>query len=112
MINNNIFPNKAKMSLITMDYLITSTGILRQILTLSGKSRFFTQNDGLPIGAPLSPSIANIYMKYFEEYAIKKCRNLPLCGRNILYEATRVAQAKIFLDCLNNLDTQKNGVLP
>lgn len=37
--------------------------------------RFFIQDYMLPTGSPLSPTIANIYTEWFEEYAIKKGRN-------------------------------------
>lgn len=38
---------------------------------------FYIQKDGLPMGSPLSPAVANIFMNWFEEKAIKKAQNKP-----------------------------------
>lgn len=38
---------------------------------------FFQQTDGLPMGSPLSPVIANIYMEYFEEIALSSSQIQP-----------------------------------
>jgi len=41
------------------------------------KDRFFSQNDGLPMGSSFSPLIANIYMEWFEERAIESATQKP-----------------------------------
>ncbi|XP_074037086.1 uncharacterized protein [Leptinotarsa decemlineata] len=41
------------------------------------KDEFFTQDEGLPMGSPLSPVIANIYMEWFETLAIQEAHKKP-----------------------------------
>ncbi|XP_074030332.1 uncharacterized protein [Leptinotarsa decemlineata] len=41
------------------------------------KDEFFTQDEGLPMGSPLSPVIANIYREWFETLAIEEAHKKP-----------------------------------
>ena len=41
------------------------------------KDRFYSQNDGLPMGSPLSPIVANIFMEWFESEALDHAPKKP-----------------------------------
>ena len=57
-----------------------SKDLFRQLLCLAIKDSFFVfngtyyeQRDGVPMGSPLGPTLANIFLCYREEIWIKKC---------------------------------------
>jgi hypothetical protein len=45
----------------------------------SFNGQFYEQTDGVAMGSPLSPVIANYFMGYFEEMALEAATHKPLC---------------------------------
>uniref|UniRef100_A0A5S6QJX9 Reverse transcriptase domain-containing protein n=1 Tax=Trichuris muris TaxID=70415 RepID=A0A5S6QJX9_TRIMR len=41
------------------------------------QDRFFTQKDGAPMGSPLSPIVAEVFMEHLEEKTFNTCENVP-----------------------------------
>jgi retron-type reverse transcriptase len=41
---------------------------------------FYEQTDGVAMGSPLSPVIANFFMEDFEKKAIEQATHKPVCG--------------------------------
>jgi hypothetical protein len=59
-----------------------SFGSLRHVLTISYFSfadQFYEQFDGVAMGSPLSPVIANFFMEDFEKIAPYRTAHKPLC---------------------------------
>jgi hypothetical protein len=46
---------------------------------LSFNGQFYEQTDGVAMGLPLSPVIANYFMGYFEEMALEAATHKALC---------------------------------
>jgi hypothetical protein len=69
--------------------------------------QFYEQADGMAMGSPLSPVIANFFMEHFEETALKGANHKPLCwfrcGRHLRHLAPRSRQAVEFPDHLNSV---------
>jgi hypothetical protein len=58
----------------TMYLLGRHLRLFRHVLTtsyFSSNGQFYEQNDGVAMGSPLCPVIANLYMKDFEERALE-----------------------------------------
>jgi retron-type reverse transcriptase len=56
--------------------------LLRRFLTISYSSfsgQFYEQIGGVAMGSPLSPVVANFYMKYFEKRVFDLAIHKPLC---------------------------------
>jgi hypothetical protein len=102
--------------------------LFRHVLTssfFSFNGQFYEQTDGVAMGSPLSPVIANYFMEYFEEMALESATYKPLCwfryvdGTFVIWPHGPGKLAE-FLDHLNGLhenikftiETEKDGHLP
>ena len=50
------------------------------------KDKFYAQDDGIPMGSPLSPVIANLYMEWFESHAINSATVKPKIWLRYVYD--------------------------
>jgi hypothetical protein len=56
--------------------------LFRHVLTSSFfifNGQFYEQTDGVAMGSPLYPVIANYFMEYFEEMVLEAATHKPLC---------------------------------
>ena len=87
--------------------------------------QFFEQRDGVAMGSPLSPVIANFYMEDFEEKALSSAPLRPKCFFRYVDDTFIIwphgpDQLKHFLDHMNSqhpnilftMEVEKNGRLP
>jgi hypothetical protein len=102
--------------------------LFRHVLTYSFFSfngQFYEQTDGVAMGSPLFPVIANYFMEYFEEMALEMATYKPLCWTRYVDDTFVIwphGRGKLaeFLDHLNGLhenikftmETEKDGHLP
>jgi hypothetical protein len=76
----------------------------------SFNGQFYEQIDGVAMGSPLSPVIANFYMEDFEERALDSAPHKPICWFRYM-DDTFVTwphgpdKLKEFLDHLNSIHT-------
>jgi hypothetical protein len=91
----------------------------------SFNGQFYEQTDGVAMGSPLSPVIANYFMEYFEEMALEVATHKPLCWFRYVYDTFVIwahgpGKLAEFLDHLNELhenikftmETERDGHLP
>lgn len=89
------------------------------------KDRFYAQIDGLPMGSSLSPVVANIYMEWFEHYAIETANIKPKTWLRYVDDTFIVwsgdhEELQEFLEHLNSLrpsinftmEKEQNSALP
>jgi hypothetical protein len=103
--------------------------ILRLFLHILTSSFFFfnfyEQTDGVAMGSPLYPVIANYFMEYFEEMALEAATHKPLCWFRYVDDTFVIwphgpGKLAEFLDHLNGLhenikftmETERDGHLP
>jgi hypothetical protein len=102
--------------------------LFRHVLTssfFSFNGQFYEQSDGVAMGSPLSPVIANYFMEYFEEMALESATYKPLCWFPYVDDTFVIwphgpGKLAEFLDHLNGLhennkftmETEKDGHLP
>jgi hypothetical protein len=86
---------------------------------------FYEQTDGVAMGSPLSPVIANFYMEYFEQRALKSAVLQPKCWYRYVDDTFAIwphgaDKLDEFLNHLNNIhpsikftmETEEDGKLP
>ena len=86
---------------------------------------FYEQKDGVAMGSPLSPVIANFYMEKFEEVAIRTAPKQPSCWLRYVDDTFVIwshgrEELNKFLEHLNRvhpkiqftMETEENGKLP
>lgn len=86
---------------------------------------YYKQIDGVAMGSPISPSIANYYMEYFEEEALKYASKKPKLWLRYVDDVFAIwshglDELQIFLQYLNNrhpnikfsIEKEINGTLP
>ncbi|XP_069678727.1 uncharacterized protein dlp [Periplaneta americana] len=87
------------------------------------KGQYYEQSDGVAMGSPLSPAVANLYMEDFEHRALE---NAPLKTSSLVVEDTLVVwphgeeKFQEFQEYLNNIhpniqftkEVEKDGCLP
>ena len=83
-----------------MEYCLTST-----YFNIQG--RFYQQQEGDAMECPLSPIVANLYMKQFENQAINTAPHTPLFWRRFVDDTFTILQSSHkseFLQHLNSID--------
>lgn len=87
--------------------------------------QFYKQNQGMPMGSPISPIVSNIYMEFFEQLAISTALKKPTLWLRyiddtfILWDED-ISELNKFFEHLNSLkptikftkESEDNGVLP
>ena len=110
-----IFPHETKEM---FKYVLTSTYFLYD-------GRYYEQKDGVAMGSPLSPVIANFYMEKFEKIALDSARKTPTHWYRYVDDTFVIwphgmEELEKFLDHLNTIheriqftmEVEKNGELP
>ena len=106
-----------------IDELITLTRTCLSQTTFSFQGHFYKQSEGLAMGSPLSPILADIYMHYFENTLFEKI-SFPFWTRYVddtftlidtsLHNVDHILQTMNSID--NNIqftcEIEKNSVLP
>jgi hypothetical protein len=94
-------PIRETMNLLSQHFEEDILTLFCHILTSSYFSytgQFYEQIDGVAMGSPLSPVIANFYMEDFEEMALDQAPHKPLCWfcymDDFCHLATRPRQAE------------------
>ncbi|MGR8650110.1 hypothetical protein ACNGQH_25240, partial [Escherichia coli] len=88
-------------------------------------NNFYEQIDGVAMGSPLSPVVANFFMEHFEQKALSSIDPKPRCWFRYVDDVFAVwshgtEALSVFLDKINNvhpkiqftLEVEKNGCLP
>ena len=73
----------------------------------SFQSRFSEQMKGAPMGLPVSPIVANLYMEYFEREALRSASNPPTFWFRFVDDTWVIQQQahkQLFLDHINSID--------
>jgi hypothetical protein len=91
----------------------------------SFNSQFYEQTDGVAMGSPLSPVIANCFMEHFKEMALEGTTHKPLCWFHYMDDTIIIwphgpGKLSEFLDHLNSvhgniqftMKTERDGHLP
>ena len=90
----------------------------------SFQNKFYEQVEGVAMGSPISPIMANLYMEYFEGRAIRSAANPPWVWYRFVDDTWVIQQQSSkqeFLDHINSKDpaikftiegTQRNGAIP
>ncbi|PNF41399.1 hypothetical protein B7P43_G14428 [Cryptotermes secundus] len=121
-------PIKDTMDLLEGNFAEDVLRLFRHVLTTSYFSfngQFYEQTDGVAMGSPLSPVIANFYMKYFEERALDLAPLKPRCWFRYVDDTFVIwphgpDNLKGFLNHLNSInpciqftmETESEGHLP
>jgi hypothetical protein len=74
--------------------------------------QFYEQTDGVAMGSPLSPVIANFYMEDFEKKVTEKATHMPLCWYRYVDDTFVIwphGQEKL-MDFLNHLNGIHNNI--
>ena len=102
--------------------------LFRHVLTstyFSYDGKFYEQTDGVAMGSPLSPVIANFFMEDFEKKALEQATHKPVCWYRYVDDTFAIwphgrERLTEFLDHLNGLhnnikftmETEEEGHLP
>jgi hypothetical protein len=103
-------------------------GLLKQVLTTTYfmyDGAFYDKNDGVAMGSPLAPVIANYYMEHFEQQALSRAPRIPTQWYRYVDDTFVVwphgeEELREFLDQLNSIHhnikftmkVEKNRSLP
>ena len=71
------------------------------------KGRFYEQQEGVAMGSPISPIVANLYMEDLETKAIQSAPNPPSFWRRFVDDTLTImksSQVESFLNHLNSID--------
>ena len=100
-----------------LEYCLKSTYFVSQ-------GKYYEQFEGAAMGSPLSPIIANIYMKVFETKALSTATNLPTMWKRFVddtFVVIKTSHKEEFFKHINSIeesirftaeDTQADGSLP
>jgi hypothetical protein len=91
-------------SVFTMVPIVEALLLFRHVLTSSFfrfNCQFYEQTDGVAMGSPLSPVIANYFMEYFEEISLQTATHKPLCWFRYVYDTSFGHMGPA--SCLNSL---------
>jgi hypothetical protein len=99
------------LSLLSHHFENSTLALFKHVLTSTYfcyDGQFYEQTDGVAMGSPLSPVIANFFMEHFEEQAIKQATHKPVCWYRYVDDTFVIwphGQDKLieFLDYLNGL---------
>jgi len=75
-------PTVVSLNLLKQQFIENILALFRYVLTstyFSFGGQFYEQTDGMPMGSPLPPIIANFFMEDIEERAIAQATHKPLC---------------------------------
>ena len=89
----------------------------------SFQNKFYEQVEGVAMGSPVSPIVANLYMEHFEGEAFRSASHPPRLWYRFVDDTWVIQQQvhnELFLDHINNIDpcikftvegNQKNGAI-
>ena len=87
-------------------------------------NKFYEQVEGVAMGSPVSPIVANLYMKHFKREALRSASHLPRFWYRFVDDTWVIQQQahkQLFLDHINSIDpaikftvegNQENGAIP
>ena len=88
------------------------------------QNKFYEQVEGVAIGSPVSPTVANLYMEHFEREALRSASNPPRFQFRFVDDTFVIQQQlhkQLFLNHINSIDpaikftvegNQENGAMP
>ena len=111
-------------TVLSVQNIIELLGFCLHITYFSFQNRFYEQVEGAPMGSPVSPTVANLYIECFERKALSSATNLPRAWFRFvddMWVIQKQAHKQEFLDHINSVDpaikftvegTQANGAIP
>ena len=67
-------------TVLSVQNIIELLGFCLHNTYFSFQNKFYEQDEGAPMGSPVSPIVANLYVESFERKALRSATNLPRHG--------------------------------
>ena len=111
-------------TVLSVQNIIELLGFCLHYTYFSFQNEFYEQVEAVPVGSPISPIVANLYMEQFEEKALRSAANPPWLWCRLVDDTGVIQQQaskQAFLEHINSIDpaikftvegTQGNGAIP
>ena len=111
-------------TVLSVQNIIDLLGYCLHNIYFSFQNKFYEQVEGVAMGSPIGPIVANLYMEYFERKALMSAINPPMVWFRFVDDTWVIQQQahkQAFLDHINSTDpaimftvegTQGNGAIP
>ena len=111
-------------TVLSVQNIIELLGFCLHNTYFSFQNKFYEQVEGVAMGSPVSPIVANLYMKQFERKAVQSASHCPRYWFRFVDETWVIQQKahkQVFLDHINSIDlaikftvegNQENGAIP
>ena len=111
-------------TVLSVQNIIDLLGFCLHNTYFSFQNKFYEQVEGAPVGSPVSPIVANLYMECFERKGLSSAINPPHIWYRFVDDTwviQKQAHKQAFLDHINSIDpaikftvegTQGNGAIP